>query len=372
MRFLSSLIVFGFAFLCGCASHDEMHFKAGRGDAGQFILLQAVARGGQLLTTNELPAINGAWRYSEDQYGVVIRMSRDDYFSVERLLRLAFGEPKFGPGDTKDGGKLGGYRLTPKGGAIQFGCDDKMTQVIILRQLTQQESSDGLMKAMKEVSEDGLRESSTHSNTLTTFDGDETKFNQQLKVLLAAQNSYFEKGQTNEVRQTHKQIVTLIDQRMYPRAIHQLEQATNEIERFYALDNAAKESLNIGKKDEAKKYAEELSQLMEKYKDNWNYGNAVQDVNIVLGRLALSDGNLNEAKADLLKAGKSPGSPQMDSFGPNMSLAKELLEKGEKDTVLEYFGLCRKFWTLHPDKLDEWSQDVKAGKIPNFGANLEY
>src|SRR5438874_1921924 len=149
MRLLTSFVVFSLALLCGCASRDKMRFKAGSGDARQFILLQAVARGGQLITTNGLPTINGAWRYSEDQYGVVIRMSRDNYDAVEKLLRQAFGEPNFGPSETTDGGKLGGYRLTPQGGAIQFGYDAEATQVIVLRKLTKQEFADGFMRAKK-------------------------------------------------------------------------------------------------------------------------------------------------------------------------------------------------------------------------------
>ena len=180
--------------------------------------------------------------------------------------------------------------------------------------------------------------------------------------------------QTNESRQIHRQIKDLIGQRKYPRAIHALQQAKNEKDRFYALDDAAKESLNIGKKEEAKAYADELATLMDKYKDDASYGNAVQDVNIVLGRLALAEGRIDEAKADLLKAGKSPGSWTMNSFGPNMSLAKELLGKGERDVVLQYFDLCRQFWSMdmNEGKLDRWSQDVEAGKLPSFGANLEY
>ena len=86
-------IIISIALLCGCASHPKVQFKAGTGDAGRFILQQAVARGGQLITTNGLPTIRGPWRYSEDQYGVVVRMLRDDYETVEKLLRLAFGEP---------------------------------------------------------------------------------------------------------------------------------------------------------------------------------------------------------------------------------------------------------------------------------------
>jgi hypothetical protein len=128
-----------------------MRFKAGSGEAGRFILQQAVARGGRPITTNGLPATTGAWRYAEDQYGVVIRLSRDDYGAVESLLRQAFGEPKFGPSETRDGGKLGGYQLTPQGGSIQFGYDSEGTQVIVLRQLTKQEATDGLTRAVQEM-----------------------------------------------------------------------------------------------------------------------------------------------------------------------------------------------------------------------------
>jgi len=94
--------------------------------------------------------------------------------------------------------------------------------------------------------------------------------------------------------------------------------------------------------------------------------------NLVLGRIALRRGQIEEAKRRLLEAGESPGSPQMDSFGPNMSLAKDLLEKGERDTVLKYFGLCRKFWKMDYGQLKHWSNQVNAGEIPDFGANLVY
>ncbi len=153
----------------------------------------------------------------------------------------------------------------------------------------------------------------------------------------------------------------------------ELGKAKNEDERFYALDDAAKESFVAGKTEDARRYAQELMSLLPKYKGDWNYGNAVQDANLVFGRIAVREGRIEDAKRYLIEAGKSPGSPQMDSFGPNMSLAKDLLEKGERDVVLEYFELCRKFWgEMHGNQLDQWSQEVKAGKIPNFGANLVY
>jgi hypothetical protein len=52
---------------------------------------------------------------------------------------------------------------------------------------------------------------------------------------------------------------------------------------------------------------------------------------------------LEDAKRYLIESGKSPGSPQINSFGPNMSLAEDLINKGERDVAPEYFELCRKF-----------------------------
>jgi hypothetical protein len=55
-----------------------------------------------------------------------------------------------------------------------------------------------------------------------------------------------------------------------------------------------------------------------------------------------------------------------------MSLAKDLLERGEVEAVLNYFESCRLFWKMGGARLDAWSKDVQAGNIPNFGANLRY
>jgi tetratricopeptide (TPR) repeat protein len=155
-------------------------------------------------------------------------------------------------------------------------------------------------------------------------------------------------------------------------AVKKLATASQEVERFYALNDAAKQSFEVGRVEDARKYAKDLLTLAENYQRDWNYGNAIQDGNLVLGRIALKEGRMEEAKQHLLAAGKSPGSPQMDSFGPNMSLAKDLLEKGERDTVLQYFELCRNFWQMGQSELDQWTKDVKASRIPAFGANLVY
>ena len=132
------------------------------------------------------------------------------------------------------------------------------------------------------------------------------------------------------------------------------------------LPKAAMEAQELQK---AKKYSLALLESATD-RDGWNYGNIIHDTNLILGRVALTEGKIDVAKLHLLEAGKSTGSPQLNSFGPNMSLAKELLERSEREVVLQYFDLCGKFWD--DGKLNRWKGDVQAGRIPNFGANLLY
>jgi hypothetical protein len=53
-----------------------------------------------------------------------------------------------------------------------------------------------------------------------------------------------------------------------------------------------------------------------------------------------------------------------------MTLANELLQKGERNTVLDYLALCAKFWKTGAPQLDSWSETVRNGQTPAFGGNL--
>jgi TonB family protein len=142
------------------------------------------------------------------------------------------------------------------------------------------------------------------------------------------------------------------------------------VERGYALPQLAKAALAAGALDKASLYANEL--LTTARTGDWNDGNAIHDANMVRGLVALRSGNVEQAAKDLIEAGKTTGSPQLNSFGPNMTLASELLKRGQRDAVLEYLSLCKKFWTLGADRLDTWIDLVRTGGTPDFGANLLY
>ena len=101
-------------------------------------------------------------------------------------------------------------------------------------------------------------------------------------------------------------------------------------------------------------------------------GQGFFDAHLVLGQLALRDGDLPAAEGHLLAAGRTGGSPVLGSFGPNMALALDLLQRGDREPVLRFFTECRRFWWRQTATLDRWSTEVQLGQTPEFGANLRY
>ncbi len=139
---------------------------------------------------------------------------------------------------------------------------------------------------------------------------------------------------------------------------------------YSLVQYVGKSALYAGDYAKVKKYASEMLTSAVGDSASWNYGNAVHHGNLLLGHAALQEDDLTAAEEYLLKAGKTPGSPQLNSFGPNMLLAKKLLEKGRKQAVIEYLKLCGVFWKK--PKIAKWIEAVEGGQIPGFGGNLLY
>ena len=143
--------------------------------------------------------------------------------------------------------------------------------------------------------------------------------------------------------------------------------------RFFKLSEVASAAFNAGDYDKAESYAVELLSDAESHRTNWNFGNAIYYGNLIQGRVALKrDNNISQAESFLLAAGRTPGSPQLNNFGPNMTLAKDLLIAGERDVVLEFIDECRKFWKTGADRLDDWKKAIQSGETPQFGHNMNY
>ncbi len=146
----------------------------------------------------------------------------------------------------------------------------------------------------------------------------------------------------------------------------------DDLQRSYMLDKMARSAFDANAFDKANTYARQILEAAGRQHRRWNTDKATHHSNLILGRLALKAGDVEKAKQYLVASVNPPVSPQLGSFGPNMTLAKELLEKGQRDVVLEYFQLCAKFWKMGAATLQEWTSIVNQGGIPSFGANLEY
>jgi tetratricopeptide (TPR) repeat protein len=154
------------------------------------------------------------------------------------------------------------------------------------------------------------------------------------------------------------------------KALEEFESALSLIKddtrRFYSLADVAEAARLAGSDEKARDYADELLRRAEELSRDWNYGNAVHEGHRILGHLELKAGDVEAAKKHLLEAGATPGSPSLNSFGPELTLASELLAKGERDAVVEYLRLISRFWQGREDALEEWIILIRGGKTPEL------
>ena len=143
---------------------------------------------------------------------------------------------------------------------------------------------------------------------------------------------------------------------------------TAESDRGALMPELGMAAFVTGDLEKARAYAEAM---LESNPEGWNHGNRIHFGNLVLGRIALADGDAEKAGQYLLAAGRTPGSPQLNSFGPDMALAKDLLERGQTQTVVRYLRACLEFWEMGQDRLENWIALIEAGRTPDF-RNLRF
>jgi hypothetical protein len=137
-----------------------------------------------------------------------------------------------------------------------------------------------------------------------------------------------------------------------------------ELERFYRLGKLMNRAFLDEEFELAQALAEEYLVLAARQQDDWNHGNALHDANMMLGLVALQNGNTAEAEARLASAAQTPGSPQLDSFGPSLELARRLLAHDRNEAVVLYLREIRRFWKLGRAGVDDWLEEIARGEQP--------
>ena len=159
---------------------------------------------------------------------------------------------------------------------------------------------------------------------------------------------------------------------MLGKARQRMGTAPDRYTRWVNLADVAFWTVDGGNLAEAARLADEVLAMAPEYKCDWNYGNVLHKANLARGRIALRTGSPQAAATFLLEAGRTPGSPQLDSFGPNMLLAEELLARGESGVVIAYIEEVRAFWKMDAHATDAWIGLIQRGRMPNFGAHALY
>ncbi|MEM7358367.1 MAG: hypothetical protein AAF431_04690 [Pseudomonadota bacterium] len=141
-----------------------------------------------------------------------------------------------------------------------------------------------------------------------------------------------------------------------------VEATTPRLSRFYEMADLIDAAFQKGDFEQAASLIEENLGLASVYRCNWNYGNAIHDSNRILGFIALENDDIPAAANYLISAGKTTGSPQLNSFGPKMDLAQELLLEDEVDAVKTYLLDVKRFWSGNEQQIDDWIEKIDQGQ----------
>ena len=145
-----------------------------------------------------------------------------------------------------------------------------------------------------------------------------------------------------------------------------LEEEGDELARFYLVTRILQLALDEGDGPRLRRYATQALELAARFPRNWNCGNGLHLGHSALGALALDSGDTEAAARHLVSSAETPGSPQLNTFGPNLTLAQQLLDRGQHAAVQQFLERCQHFWELGRGKLQRWLRELSEGHAPKL------
>jgi hypothetical protein len=101
-------------------------------------------------------------------------------------------------------------------------------------------------------------------------------------------------------------------------------------------------------------------------RDHADSSSAIYTGNLILAQAALDTDDIANAKRYLLEAATTAGTPAIQEKGPDLSVARILLDRGERDAVLEYLHRAHNLWPQGVPVLERWETAIRAGRRVNF------
>lgn len=88
--------------------------------------------------------------------------------------------------------------------------------------------------------------------------------------------------------------------------------------------------------------------------------------NLIMAQASLDKNDLPAAKQYLLQAAATPSSHMAEQNGLDVSVARILFDRGERDTVAEYLNKGKHLWPQGGQIINRWQNAIRAGRRPNF------
>src|SRR5262245_25646476 len=120
-----------------------------------------------------------------------------------------------------------------------------------------------------------------------------------------------------------------------------------------------------GKLDEAESKARELLSLAARSTNDPEYGDAIFFANLSLGHIMLRRGEKRQAAGYLLAASNAPPTDYLRYESIDMTLARHLVDWGEREAVAQFLDRCAQFNYRSKD-LIEWAAQIRKGINPDL------
>jgi len=138
--------------------------------------------------------------------------------------------------------------------------------------------------------------------------------------------------------------------------------------RFKILPHLSELAFESGDYERAAKLAREMIlEFTDEFSSTQEYAVAAHSGNIVLGKIALMEDRISDAKKQLLLSIRGPVRVAGTTYlVPDLDLAESLLVLGERDAVIEYLAECEKLLGSQNVKLKRWQAEIKKGQTPKL------
>ncbi len=139
----------------------------------------------------------------------------------------------------------------------------------------------------------------------------------------------------------------------------------SQSDRLKMLQNKLDEAFWKKKTDEAESSARELLALAAQNPNDSEYGNAVFFANLTLSDITLQRGDKRQAARYLLAASEAPPTDRLRYDYIDMTLARQLVDWGEREAVAQFLDRCARFNQRGKD-LAEWAAQIRQGINPDL------